>query len=92
MIAATGKDKLIFLQELVFCATCGGAQELYLWGTNAQGQLGDGTTTARATTSKITGIGNVTAVALGADFTVALNSAGVLYAWGGASNNALGRF
>ncbi|EGD56005.1 serine/threonine protein kinase [Gordonia neofelifaecis NRRL B-59395] len=65
--------------------------ELFCWGDNASGQLGDGTTSARKSPSKVPGLGKVTSVAMGAyDSTGSSDSAvttcavsdDALYCWG----------
>jgi alpha-tubulin suppressor-like RCC1 family protein len=70
-----------------FCASCA-VPDLLLWGSNTNGALGDNTVTSRANPVALTGLGNVTYVACGGDFAVALNTDGVLYSWG--SPNAYG--
>lgn len=64
---------------------------IYAWGTNSDGQLGDGTTTGSSTPVKVATPSGVTftQVAAGdAGFTAALDSAGNAYAWG---NNEYGQ-
>jgi alpha-tubulin suppressor-like RCC1 family protein len=57
-------------------------------GDNANGQLGDNTTTPRATFAQVAGLSNVTKVATGAQHSMALTSTGALYVWG---DNAFGQ-
>ena len=55
------------------------------WGDNQHGQLGDGTTTARATYAGVTGLSNgVTQVSAGEDNSMALTTGGILWTWGDA--------
>ena len=67
--------------------------QVYSWGKNNLGQMGDGSTGAdvlapRASTVAI-GEG-FTSVAAGGDFTVALRRDGVMYAWGNNGTGSLG--
>src|SRR6266850_397731 len=61
---------------------------LWAGGNNLHGQLGDGTTTDRASPVQIGTAMNWTAVAAGGSHTVALQSDGTLWAWG---NNFYGQ-
>jgi alpha-tubulin suppressor-like RCC1 family protein len=58
------------------------------WGINANGQLGDGSTTQRNSPVQVSGLGSVTAIAAGFDHTVALKNDGTVWAWG---SNILGQ-
>jgi alpha-tubulin suppressor-like RCC1 family protein len=62
---------------------------VWTWGTNASGQLGDGTRTDRFTPAQVPGIGNVVSVAAGSSFCLALDREGVVWGWGA---NAFVRF
>jgi alpha-tubulin suppressor-like RCC1 family protein len=69
--------------------------KVYGWGYNLNGQLGDTTQIDRATPVLTLGTGalsgrTVTAVAAGLNHSLALDSTGTLYAWGGGSNGQLG--
>jgi len=57
---------------------------------NDVGQLGDATTTGRATPAQITGLANVVAIAAGTSHSLALKSDGTVFAWGGNSWGQLG--
>jgi hypothetical protein len=72
-------------------ATTGGAT-LYAWGSNASGQLGDGTTTNQANPEAITLAPGVTPTAISAGWraTLAIGSDGNLYAWGDNTYGELG--
>lgn len=69
-------------------------QALYCWGNNVNGQLGDGSTTSRATPGPVTNLtSGVISVAAGRDHTCAIaNSlgAGDVYCWGWNSEGQLG--
>ncbi len=65
--------------------------ELYSWGNNATGQLGNGNTTNATTPQKVqlpSGI-SATAVAAGTNHSLAVGTDGKVYAWG---NNTVGQF
>ncbi|MFQ5717904.1 MAG: RCC1 repeat-containing protein [Acidobacteriota bacterium] len=63
-----------------------GNGEIWTWGDNSQGQLGDGTRVSRAAPVRLAGIpglsGRVTAIAAGDQFTLALTVAGEVWTWG----------
>ena len=61
---------------------------VYAWGTNAQGQLGDGTTTQRLTPVSI--LTGVVSIAAGDRHTLAVKTDGTVWAWGSASSGRLG--
>ena len=63
---------------------------LLSWGSNSAGQLGDGTTTNRATPAPVSGVRNVVSLAAGAGFVLAVLSNGNVVAWGSNSNGQLG--
>ncbi|MFZ2958649.1 MAG: kelch repeat-containing protein [Candidatus Ozemobacteraceae bacterium] len=62
--------------------------EVYSWGYNAEGQLGDGTITERHSPVDVLGATNIKAIAGGESHTVALKHDGTVWAWG---NNAVGQ-
>jgi alpha-tubulin suppressor-like RCC1 family protein len=63
---------------------------VWAWGSNSNGQLGDGTTTDSASPVQVTGLSDVTAIAAGDAFTVALKSDGTVWAWGSNGSGQLG--
>ena len=61
------------------------------WGSNINGQLGDGTTTARRLATPVTGLASgVTAVAAGANHSCAMTSLGSVKCWGNNGSGQLG--
>lgn len=68
------------------------AADLFAWGSNSHGQLGDGTTTSRATPAKVifpSSVTSITQIAAGALHSLAVTNDG-LYAWGHNSQGDLG--
>lgn len=63
---------------------------LWTWGWNGYGQLGDNSTTSKATPTLIAADKQFTAVAAGTRHTVAIRTDGSLWAWGDNSVGALG--
>jgi len=61
---------------------------LWAWGANSNGQLGDGTTTNRNIPVLINDDGNWKDVSMGNDFSIGLREDGTLWTWG---NNVEGR-
>src|SRR5690348_7520446 len=59
-------------------------------GLNANGELGDGTTTQRNSPIQLSGLGSVRTMAAGAHHTVAVKSDGTVYAWGLNATGQLG--
>ncbi len=79
-------------------STCGAGMALtnvrsaYAWGSNASGQLGDGTTTNRTSPVPVGLPSGVTATAVsgGDSHSLAVTSTGAVYAWGRNSSGQLG--
>lgn len=66
--------------------------DVYAWGNNSAGQLGDGTTTDRLTAVKVSGLPDkAVAVAAGGSHTAALLADGTVYTWGYGSVGRLGQ-
>jgi alpha-tubulin suppressor-like RCC1 family protein len=63
---------------------------VWSWGVNNLGQLGDGTTTARAGPVQVSGLAGVTAIAAGGFHAVALKSDGTVWVWGNGYQGQLG--
>jgi Tol biopolymer transport system component/alpha-tubulin suppressor-like RCC1 family protein len=68
--------------------TSGGAA--YCWGENSSGQLGDGTTTFRASPTPVIGGLSFATLTLGGVHTCGLTSGGAAYCWGDNSSGQLG--
>jgi hypothetical protein len=60
------------------------------WGDNAEGQLGDGSTTSSAVPVAVTGLTGVEAIAAGSLFSLALLSNGTVMSWGSNIEGQLG--
>jgi alpha-tubulin suppressor-like RCC1 family protein len=63
---------------------------VWTWGSNERGQLGDGTTDDRASLVHVAGLSNVIAVATGSSHAIALLSDGTVWGWGSNLNGELG--
>ncbi len=63
---------------------------VWAWGSNPDGGLGDGSTTARLTPVRVSGLTGVVAVEAGSDYSLALKSDGTVWAWGGNRRGQLG--
>jgi alpha-tubulin suppressor-like RCC1 family protein len=77
---------------LLSCLAVTTAGQVYSWGRNDAGQLGDGTTKRRLTPVRVhlpAGV-KVTAVRPGGSFSLALTSGGKLLAWGANASGELG--
>ena len=61
---------------------------LYMWGSNSRGELGNGTTTDSYTPIKI--MDNIKSVSLGSSSSAAITEIGELYTWGDNSDGTLG--
>src|SRR5215208_1144181 len=64
--------------------------ELWAWGRNDYGQLGDGTTTQRNTPVQVSGLSDVKAIAGGFYHSLALKNDGTVWAWGSNKYSQLG--
>jgi alpha-tubulin suppressor-like RCC1 family protein len=93
VIAQCAAITLLPLLLLLFSAvttTSAQADFAYAWGSNLQGQLGDGTRTVSTVPIPVTTLtSGVTAVSVNGYFSLAVRNGGV-YAWGDNSSNELG--
>lgn len=64
--------------------------QMYCWGANNNGQLGDGTTTSSAAPMAVSGGITFTKMDLGGIHTCALSDAQIAYCWGSGSNGRIG--
>lgn len=81
-IAVTGGD------QYMMALTPDG--QVWTWGNNTYGQLGDGTNTDRATPAAVPGLDHVIAIAAGRFFALALKDDHTVWTWGGNRDGQLG--
>jgi uncharacterized protein (TIGR03437 family) len=60
------------------------------WGDNTFGELGNGTTTNSSVPTQVSGLTNLTAIASGVEFGLALKNDGTVWAWGQGEYGELG--
>jgi alpha-tubulin suppressor-like RCC1 family protein len=66
---------------------------VWSWGSGYYGQLGNGSSGSNAHSStpvEVSGLSNVTAIAAGTRFSLAMNTSGIVWAWGNNSSWQLG--
>jgi alpha-tubulin suppressor-like RCC1 family protein len=56
--------------------------QVWAWGTNTRGQIGDGTNTSHSTPVQLPGLEDVRSLRAGAEFTLVLRSDGSVWQWG----------
>ncbi|MGE5328107.1 MAG: Calx-beta domain-containing protein [Deltaproteobacteria bacterium] len=66
------------------------AGDVWAWGNNGNGQLGDGSNTQRNVPTKLTGVSGVAAIAAGQSFTAALKADKTVWTWGNNDKGQLG--
>lgn len=64
--------------------------DVWCWGDNSAGQLGDGTNTSSNRAVRVAGLGGVTDLSAGFAFTCATTAAGPSYCWGDNAEGQLG--
>jgi hypothetical protein len=64
--------------------------QIYSWGYNNKGQLGDNTTVSKSVPTLVVGIKNVTRISVGGAYMMAIDSAGNFTTWGDNSKRQLG--
>ncbi len=72
------------------CALVGTAGDVWCWGDNTFGQLGDGTEDSRGTPSPVVDLTGATAIAVGDDNACAVVAGGAVKCWGSNLSNELG--
>ncbi len=80
-------DRLYSGKEFIVAVT--GNNELYAWGRNNSGQVGDGTRTDATAPTKILANADVKHLELGDDFAMLVQQSGATLVWG---NNTCGRY
>jgi len=63
---------------------------VWAWGRNSDGQLGDGTTTAKNAPTQVLGLSNIVAIGGGEYHSLAIDQNGEVWAWGDNANGQLG--
>lgn len=64
--------------------------ELWAWGSNSYGELGNGQTVDSTTPVRVNGLRNIVKIACGINYCAALESTGALYGWGMNNEGQLG--
>ena len=78
-------DDLLFESVSIGTAhSCGLSRggEIYCWGSNGFGQLGDGRTTSRSQPTRVAEGGPFVAVSAGGYYSCAVSRTGIAYCWG----------
>ena len=76
--------------DLHSCALKHDAGTVSCWGSNTDGQLGDGTNANRSTPTTVPGLTGVTAITAGPYYSCALKQGGTVSCWGSNSSGQLG--
>ncbi|MGI6487478.1 MAG: fibronectin type III domain-containing protein [Syntrophothermaceae bacterium] len=78
---SAGKNHTLFIDQ---------DGQVWAWGQNTFGQLGNGSTNDSTTVVSVKGLQNITAVAAGCDHSLALDQDGKVWAWGRNNKGQLG--
>jgi alpha-tubulin suppressor-like RCC1 family protein len=89
MVSATATAIAVSAGTAHSCAVLGDGQ-VFCWGANDQGQLGDGTTDARPLPAPVPSLTDVQQVAAGRAHTCARQRGGAIFCWGGNDAGQLG--
>ena len=88
-VAVTGADNAIYVGAgLTHSCSMDNTNKVFCWGTNASGEIGDGTNTDRVTAVAVVDLGSVADLAVGAQHNCAIISPTVIKCWG---NNVYGQ-
>jgi alpha-tubulin suppressor-like RCC1 family protein len=95
VVTQTADGRHIVSSNYGACAVVDNLGQVWMWGVNSEGQLGDGTTTPHYIPKRVmvatkTALSGVVSVAAGSGHTVALRNDGTVWAWGNGQNGALG--
>ncbi len=89
-VRPAGAFKAMAVGDEFVCAIGAADDELYCWGTNFVGQLGDGTLSARATPGIVDEPGPWQAVGAGPYHVCAIKVTGAMFCWGGNDTGEIG--
>ena len=69
---------------------CGPCDNVFSWGYNSGGELGDSTTNEQHSPITVHNLSDVTSVSAGSYFSLALKNNGTVWAWGDNGNGTIG--
>jgi len=76
--------------QMATAGSAGGSGELWMWGANGKGELGDGSTTTRSSPVQVGSGTGWKEVIAGRYLTLAIDENNGLWSWGSGSNGTLG--